>query len=265
MSRALGMLLAAMVLVGTSVPGWSDAVTPKEVIKLFNGKDLTNFYTWLKDFGKNNDPKKVITVTDGMLFIRGDVDGGAITEKEYENYRLVVEWKWGDKTWPPREKGAMDSGIFLHCGDDPEAGGAYPSAFEFQVFQGSTGDMLLIPGKGRRSITVEVDERGRYYKPGGQSQAKEAAAPQRFIVINHEGKDPAWRNVKGFRGKNDVEKPQGEWNTCEAISDKDTLTYIVNGKTVMKGTKTNITKGRILLQSEGAEIYFRKVELHPLK
>src|SRR5438128_605446 len=108
----------------------ADVGTPSETIQLFNGTDSANFYTFLKDFGKNRDPKKVFTVHDGMIHVSGEVDGGLITNKEYENYRLVIEYKWGDKTWPPREKWAMDSGVFVHCsGEDGVAGKAWPEAF----------------------------------------------------------------------------------------------------------------------------------------
>src|SRR5262249_16069665 len=85
------------------------------VLHLFNGKDLTNFYTYLKGHGKGNDPEKVFTVHDGMIHVSGKVFGGLTTEKEYGNYHLVTEFKWGEKTWAPREKAARDSGILLHC------------------------------------------------------------------------------------------------------------------------------------------------------
>src|SRR4051812_6200513 len=93
-----------------------------KTIKLFNGKNLDNFYTYLGSpgkgqpkYGKNNDPEKVFTVQEGMIRVSGKVYGCITTEKEYENYHLVVEFKWGTKTWPPREKATMDSGILLHC------------------------------------------------------------------------------------------------------------------------------------------------------
>ena len=58
----------------------------------------------------------------------------------------------------------------------------------------------------------------------------------------------------------DAEKPRGEWNKVEMICDGDKLTNIINGVVVNEGTNASVTRGRIL-QSEGAEIYFRKVEL----
>ena len=123
-----------------------------EVIHLFNGKDLTNFYTWLgppargeKPYGKNNDPEKVFTVHDGMVHVSGKVFGGFITEKEYENYHLVTEFKWGEKTWAPREKAARDSGILLHSvGPDGAAGGLWMESIECQMIEGGTGDIILV-------------------------------------------------------------------------------------------------------------------------
>ena len=61
----------------------------------------------------------------------------------------------------------------------------------------------------------------------------------------------------------DAEKPNGEWNTIEVICDGDKITNIVNGVVVNEGTEASVTKGKILLQSEGAEVFFRKVELTP--
>src|SRR5262245_53510115 len=129
MKHVLGMLccVALVLTLHTTMP------TPKvsaggkgATIKLFNGKDLTNFYTWLsapkkgeKPYGKNNDPEKVFTVVEGMIRVSGKVFGCFTTDKEYENYHLVVEFKWGDLTWPPRVDKTMDSGILLHCvGED---------------------------------------------------------------------------------------------------------------------------------------------------
>src|SRR5216684_3593750 len=95
-------------------------------IKLFNGKDLANFYTYLRGHGKNKDPENVFTVKDGAIRVSGEIFGCFTTQKEYENYHLVVEFKWGTQTWKPREKRAMDSGILLHCvGEDGAAGGVW--------------------------------------------------------------------------------------------------------------------------------------------
>jgi len=246
-------------------------ITPREVIPLFNGKDLTNFYTWLGSpakgeppLGKNNDPKKVFTVENGMIKVTGEVFGALTTEKEYANYHLVVEFKWGEKTYAPRLDRARDSGILLHCvGEDGGPGGKrfWMESIECQIIEGGTGDFILVAGANQPSITVEAELRGKehWYKPGAPPVTKKSG---RFNWLD---RDPEWKDVKGFRGKKDVEKPVGEWNVVECICDGDTITNIVNGKVVNVGTKASHTFGKLQFQSEGAELYFRKIELRPLK
>ncbi len=231
-------------------------------IKLFNGKDLTNFYTWLKGVGKNKDPQQVFTVQDGAIRVSGQTFGGFTTEKEYDNYHLIVEFKWGQKTWPPREKGARDSGILLHCvGEDGAAGGTWMESIECQMIEGGTGDFILVKGKEQPALTATVEKRGGqwYFAPKGE--AKEFKGGR----INWWGRDPDWKDVVGFRGKQDVENPVGEWNTLECICDGDKITNILNGKVVNAGTNSSHTRGKILFQSEGAEVFFRRIDLEPLK
>jgi hypothetical protein len=232
------------------------------VVKLFNGKDLTNFYTYLKGHGKNKDPEMVFTVKDGAIRVSGQTFGCFVTEKEFENYHLVTEFKWGEKTWPPRENKTMDSGILLHCvGEDGAAGGVWLESIECQMIEGGTGDFILVKGKNTPKMTAEVEQRGKqwYYKPGGE--AKEFTGGR----INWYARSPEWKDEKGFRGKDDVEKPAGEWNTLECICDGDKITNILNGKVVNVGTKASHTKGKILFQSEGAEVFFRRIDVKPVK
>ncbi len=238
----------------------ADPVT--EPIKLFNGKDLTNFYTYLQKYGKNNDPEKVISVQGGMIRVSGKVFGGFVTEKEYENYRLIVEFKWGQKTWPPREDRARDSGILLHCqGPDGTVGGYWMESIECQMIEGGTGDFILVKGKNQPTMFAHAERRGKewYYHPKGDLHN---VPPGR---INWFGRDPEWKDVKDFRGKHDLEKPVGEWNRLECVCAGDKITNLLNGTVVNAGVNASLTKGKILFQSEGAEVFFRKIELLPLK
>ena len=45
---------------------------PQRQIQLFNGRSLNGWYTFLKGRGRNNDPKEVFTVKDGMIRISGE-------------------------------------------------------------------------------------------------------------------------------------------------------------------------------------------------
>jgi hypothetical protein len=275
MNRCCGLFLALAVL-AACLPG-AGGQDKEDVIHLFNGQDLTNFYTWLgapeagkEPYGKNNDPDKVFSVKNGHLHVSGKVFGGLITEKEYENYHLIVEFKWGEKTWGKREKAARDSGILLHCvGKEGAAGGVWMESIECQMIEGGTGDFILVGGKETPRLTVEAEDR-----PTGAGEKKhlepyyKKGAPEREFKgrrINWYGRDPAWQDVKGFRGGQDVERPVGEWNRLEVICDGDRIINILNDKKVNEGRKASHTRGKILVQSEGAEVIFRRIDLRPLK
>jgi len=227
----------------------------------FNGKDLTGFYSYLHDH-KYDDPDKVFSVRDGVLVISGKEWGGITTRDEFADYHLTVEWKWGDRTWAPRLRNSRDSGILLHCvGPDGAAAGHWMESQECQIIEGGCGDLLMVGGKGKPSLTCEVrigPDGQPYYEKGGKPMTRDSGR------YNWWGRDPEWKDVLGFRGRRDVEKPFGEWNRMEVICDGDTITNIVNGYVVNVGTKSSLTRGKILFQSEGAEILFRKIEVRPL-
>lgn len=71
----------------------------------------------------------------------------------------------------------------------------------------------------------------------------------------------------------DPEKPHGEWNTLELICWNGDSVHIVNGQVVMRlhhaerldgPAPAPLTGGQISLQTEGAEVYYRDVEVQPL-
>ena len=228
----------------------------------FNGKDLSGFYTYLRD-SKYDDPKKVFSVRDGMLDISGEEFGGLTTREEYHDYVLIAEWKWGERTFGSRKQNARDSGLLLHCvGPDGAAGGNWMESQECQLIEGGCGDLIMVGAGGNRpSLTCETrlgPDGQLYYEKGGKAEKRDSG---RF---NWWGRDPAWKDVLGFHGGRDVEKPAGEWNRMEVICDGDSITNIVNGYVVNVGTKSGLAKGKIIIQSEGAEILFRKIELRPL-
>jgi hypothetical protein len=241
-------------------------VTPKEVIRLFNGKDLTGLYTWLKDT-RRDDPRKVFAVTDGLLHVSGESPGYVATDQAYQDYHLVVEYKWGPRTYGA--KYVRNSGILLHAiGPDGSQGGVWMTAIECQLAQGCVGDFIVIRGKDAAgqavpaTITSETvlgpDGRTRW-KKGGQ---KTVYSGRQFWWSRH---DPDFKELLDTRGKDDVESPVGEWTRVECVCDGRRITVVVNGTTVNECFDVFPAAGKILLQSEGFEIFFRKFELHPLK
>ncbi len=233
-------------------------------VQLFNGKNLDGWYTFLKGKGRDNDPNKVFTVQKGLLTISGEEYGCITTNNEYENYKLVVEFKWGGPTFEPRVEKARDSGILLHSiGEDGASSGIWMHSIECQIIEGGTGDFIVVgDGTPAFSVTCPVGpekQNGSYvFQPGGDLETIYSGR------INWYDRDPDWKDVKGFRGARDVEKPVGKWNRIECIAQGGEILIYLNNKLVNRAVDAQPQKGRIQIQSEGAEIMFRKVELIPL-
>ncbi len=264
-------LVASMTIFGNRVfAGSSDPdVTGKKQagqagVKLFNGKNLDGWYTFIKGKGRDNDPNKVFTVQKGLLTISGEEFGCITTNNEYENYKLVVEFKWGETTFAGRKGKAMDSGILLHSrGEDGGHAGTWMYSIECQLIEGGTGDIIVVgDGTPAFSVTCPVapeKQNGSYlFRPGGDLKTIYGGR------INWYGRDPDWKDVKGFRGTNDIEKPVGKWNRIECIAKGGEIFIYLNKKLVNHAVDVQPQKGRIQIQSEGAELLIRRVDLKPL-
>jgi hypothetical protein len=232
-------------------------------LQLFNGKNLDGWYTFIQNRGRNIDPKEVFTVQHGQIRISGEEFGCITTHEAFENYKITVEFRWGEITYAPRENNTRDSGLLLHSvGEDGGSEGIWMHSIECQIIEGGTGDFIVVgDGSKNFSLTCPVaPERqdGSYvYQPNGASVTINEGR------INWFGRDPSWKDVKGFRGENDIEKPAGEWNKIECIAKGREILIYLNGTLVNHATDVQPQKGRIQLQSEGAEIFFRRISITP--
>jgi hypothetical protein len=281
LTLAAGVSGSVLLGAGQAPAPRAQPITPRtEPIVLFNGKDLDKFYTWVRDT-RREDPRRIFNVaTDQgqpVIHITGDGYGGLITKDEYTDYRLVAEYRWGERTWGDRLASPRDNGILIH-GIGPDGGstvqrvnGVSPwlTSIEFQIIEGGVGDLLVLPGNDASeqpldvSAMVEVEMRNNapYWKKGGEPRRVARGANR----VNWFNKDPELKRGKGTRGANDVDTPGQGWTRIECIADGDKLTFIVNGVVVNEAFNATPTAGRIQVQTEQAEIYFRKIELHPLK
>ena len=76
--------------------------------------------------------------------------------------------------------------------------------------------------------------------------------------------DPDFKELLDTRGKNDVESKLGEWTRVECLCRGKSITIKVNGHEVNHCYDAFPSAGKVLLQSEGFELFVRKFELHPL-
>ena len=251
----------------------SEAVAPTEVIRFFQGDKLVGLYTWLER-SKYEDPDGVLSVKDGVVHFTGDENGYMCTKKRYKDYHLVVEYRWGEKTYGEREKLARSSGVFLHGGEPDGAYlGQFMAGLECQIIEGGTGDFELIPGKradGKGiplAITVEAAQRPDYagapqWKKGGKRRTWSSdTSGFRVSWFDH---DRDWENLTGYQPKHDLASPGKEWTRVEIICDGSHVMYYVNGTLANEAFDVSPSAGKISLQCEGAEMDFRRFELRPL-
>jgi hypothetical protein len=225
-------------------------------VSLMNGTNFDGWYTFLPSTGKNNDPKKVFKIENGMLHILDIPEsdekqefGYLSTEKEFSNCRIRVEYKWGVKRFVPNDINKRDSGL-LYFFNGPDK--IWPRALEFQIQETDTGDLWILDGS---RITTKIETEGfPMYALSGPLRTQDRGRIIKF---------------------GDFEDRTG-WNQLELILDGDTATQIVNGRAVMRAWDIKqpspndpkqylpVTGGRIMLQAEGAEVWFRNVQMKPL-
>jgi len=255
---------------------------------LWNGKNLDGWTTWMREpsptsevpglkreadgkytepIGAGRDPLKVFSVAtdvDGGPAIRisGEAFGELRTKASFKDYHLKLQFKWGEKKWPPRDEAdtPRDSGLLYHVHAEPgEEGRTWARSIELQIQEHDVGDLYAVGS----AIAVRAKRRADTqpplydYDPAGEwtffSQSQ--GSPGRCI------KQP------------DNERPSGEWNTVELICFRSESIHIVNGKVVMRlhsptringTTPSLVTSGPIILQSEGAEVFYRDIQIHPI-
>jgi hypothetical protein len=250
---------------------------------LFNGRDLDGWDTLLgpkqrdePPLGRNHDPLHVFSVVQEdstpAIRISGQVWGALVTRAEFENYHLHAQFKWGTRKWPPRDNSVRDSGILYHCVGEPDPRTGWMRSFECQIEEHDCGDFWSV-----RGATAEVETR--------RMDASEDL--RRVFDIwcrRNEGQYPPYgywpggprirMDKDGLMKSVDAEKPTGQWNDVDIYCLGNKSVHVINGVTNMVLLNLSqrdenrhlvpLTRGRIQLQSEGAEIFFRNLEVWPV-
>lgn len=245
-----------------------------EWTQLFNGKDLTGWDTYLGPrmddkqqkisgtaLGLNNDPEGVFTVAevDGTPVIRisGVIGGGISTVDSFENYHLRLQMKWGPGN--PWNRTRADSGVLYHAGGDHGLDGDFwMRSIEYQVMPGMTADLITILGCVADVPTAPTaDGKGFVYDPNGEMRtfSREQAVPNSGGRV---ARLPSYQN------------PETDWVTLEVYTLGQTAVHLVDGQVVLalynirlheNGATNPLTSGKIQIQSEGSEVYYRNIEI----
>jgi hypothetical protein len=246
-----GLLLLFCLCAASAIAQARTIPAHDRAIVLFDGKDLSQFNTFLPRSGLNSDPNHVFTVENGVVHVSGTEFGYFITKQEYKNYYLRAEFKWGEGTFVSRQGQARDSGILYNIQGPNKV---WPRSVEFQINEGCTGDFWMTDGAALTPIGPDGKAGARVTGPDGKASKIDRLNKGEF------------KNVTGFRDPiNELEKPHGKWNVIELVNRDGHVWQYVNGKLANEGTDAFPVSGKILFQSEGAEVYFRNIKLYPLR
>jgi hypothetical protein len=252
-------------------------------ISLFNGKDLSGWDSYIgpplddsgriirnEPVGLNKDPRQVFTVVDRdgekCIRISGENWGAISTLKEYANYHLQLQFKWGLLRWGQKKTRKRDSGLLYHSvGPNGADYGAWMRSQEFQVEEGNTGDYWGVAGASQDIPVLKKSDSEYVYSPAGQ-------------LLRFNAKSKIGRHcIK----QGDAERPSGEWNTLDLYCHGDTSVHVVNGRVMMvlyhsgqtavdhsgQAEDTGISpliRGKLQIQSEGAEVFYKQIRIRSL-
>lgn len=215
--------------------------------------------------GYNRNEANVFSVTEEngepVLRISGEIYGCVFTKESYDNFDLKLKVKWGNLKWDPRKNLLMDSGVLYYsvgkCGLDYWR--SWMRSQEFQVMEGHMGDYWS-----GRGTAVDI----RAFLPEGIMNPV-ASTTQPFLSLGAGTGNP------GFCLRSaDYESPKGEWTELELICFEGKSLHIVNGHVVMvlqnsryveDGKTYPLTKGKIQLQSEAAEVFYKEIRIRPIE
>ncbi|HET7361111.1 MAG TPA: DUF1080 domain-containing protein, partial [Salinimicrobium sp.] len=110
--------------------------TGQETTNLFNGKDLSGWHVDVPVMDDNPQAKNPFVVRDGMLVSLGDPRGHLITDATYENYKLIVEYRFAGQPG--------NCGVLVHASIPRALYGMFPQSIEVQLQHGDAGDFWCI-------------------------------------------------------------------------------------------------------------------------
>ena len=230
---------------------------PNGWISLFNGKNLHGWKLFPQDSTYSGSITDLFGVEDNMIHVYPTQEKNSeqtfaaiLTRSNYHNYILRLEYCWGSKKFKPRQDYVRDAGVMFHVNGE---GVFWPDGIECQIQEGDTGDLWLIGSQASTKVTKDT----RTYDPNG-TLATLGGEVERY---NRFHREYSWES-------------EG-WNQLEIKVINDYASFKVNGHLVneainMKYLNKNqnewkpLTEGKILLQAEGSELYYRNIFLKEL-
>jgi hypothetical protein len=266
-----------LIACGLSLSIFSGIAAETNWIDLFNGRDLSNWDKYLASetapkLTPNVDPKSVFTVTnlngEPAIHVSGEVYGAITTRQEFDNMHFRVDFMWGVKRWPARANVARDTGILYCCVGEPNPRTGWMTSVEKNVMEKGVGQWWSVNG-------AIIDVEGEWITPENELLIpyKKEGSGERNIVYRPGAPLMTASPANGITPYFDVENVFGNWNTVEVIFWGGNCIHILNGHVNLVAVNPRyqnnnrwlpLERGKIQLQSEAAEVFYRKAQARTL-
>lgn len=246
-------------------------------VNLFNGRNLSGWDSYLSsdtanELVPNANPKNVFTVTnlegENVIRVSGEVYGAITTHRAFDNMHFRLEFRWGEKRWPPRLKVGRDSGILYNCIGTPNPRTGWMTSVENNIMEKGVGQWWSVNG-------AIIDVEGEWITPENELLVpyKKEGSGERNIVYRPGAPLITASPANGITPYFDVEEVFGNWNNVEVLFWGGNCIHVLNGKVNLvavnprypkNGGWEPLTSGRIQLQSEAAELFYRNIQARTL-
>lgn len=222
---SLPLVAATGLLISTLAPA-ADNQPPSGFVSLFNGKDLSG---WTIPEGDNGHWKVVGSAIDYDARSEAKADKNLWTQREYGDFVLHLDWRIKETPYVnPRVPYILPDGT--HAKDI--------KGKEMTLSLPDSDSGVILRGNAKYQVNIWCWPIGSGEMYGLRMDPK--ISPELRAAVTP---------------RTQADKPVGEWNHYEITVRGNTVTVVLNGKTVIPGaTIPDLpTRGRIGLQHHGAE------------
>ena len=229
----LVLMLGSLLIIAGCASGPAEepaAQVPEEpaapvAVNLFDGATLDGWEIFVGD--PEVKKEDVWSVQDGLLVTTGEPLGYLHTTESFQDFELVVEWRWA----PGTEAG--NNGTLMRINGEPSP---VPRCIEAQMKSGNEGDVYSFHG-----MVIEGDPE--------RTKASENDLVGKFVGVSR---------------MEDAANPPGEWNRYDIRAEGGDIIVKLNDKLVNQVSSVPMISGPIGVQSEGGIAQFRTIQLTPL-
>ncbi len=232
--KKTSLALLTLAMAATTSAWAQNQLTKKEQQQgwhlLFDGKTTAGWHTYLKP-----EASSAWKVTDGALALdpKAPDQGDLVTNQEYENYELSLQWKISPEG---------NSGVIFDVHEDPAYHATYETGIEMQVLDDEKAEDNKLANHLAGSLYDMKAPSQKVAKPAGEWNTAKIWKKSGHLIFSLNGKEIVNVQMGSAEWKQLIE--QSKFKTWKAFASYD--------------------KGKIALQDHGHVVAYRDIKIRQL-